>query len=268
MARQPHTSVPSERNACTFDRFGDPRGHGEPHHLRPGNREPGRLRRTVPSSRRGGRDVPDAYWDLVITDVVDACAELRTTYDESARTDGFVSIEVAPELAHDSDATCGAARVLHERIPRPNLFVKIPATAEGVPAIRTMVSEGRSINVTLVFSLMRYAEVIDAYLDELEMLESAGGDLSSVHSVASFFVSRVDTEVDHRLAAIGTDEAVALRGRAAIAQAKLAYTRFGEQFSGARWDRLAHRGAHVQRLLWASTSTKDPTYPTRSMSMV
>jgi transaldolase len=207
-----------------------------------------------------GRTVPDAYWELVITDVLDACAALRPTFDASGGEDGFVSIEVAPELARDTDATTAAARDLHQRIRRPNLLVKIPATAQGVPAIRAMISEGRSINITLIFSLGRYAEVIDAYLDGLETFAAVGGDLSSVHSVASFFVSRVDTEVDHRLDAIATEAARALRGGAAIAQAKLAYQLFGERFSGDRWARLANRGGRVQRLLWASTSTKDPAY--------
>jgi transaldolase len=208
-----------------------------------------------------GSTVPDAYWELVVTDVVDACAVLRPTFDGSHGTDGFVSIEVAPELARDAGATIAAARDLHERIALPNLFVKIPATRQGVPAIRAMIAEGRSINVTLIFSLSRYAEVIDAYLDGLEACAAAGGDLGSVRSVASFFVSRVDTEVDRRLADGGRGDARSLRGRAAVAQAKLAYGLFRTRFSGDRWDRLAARGAHLQRPLWASTSTKDPEYP-------
>ena len=205
--------------------------------------------------------MPDAYWELVVTDVRDACAVLRPTFDASRGTDGFVSIEVAPELARDTDATTAAARDLHQRIALPNLFVKIPATAEGIPAIKTMISEGRSINITLIFSLGRYAQVIDAYLDGLDAFAAAGGDLTSVHSVASFFVSRVDTEVDRRLDAIATEASRALRGRAAVAQAKLAYRLFQERFSGDRWNQLAALGAHVQRPLWASTSTKNPAYP-------
>jgi transaldolase len=208
-----------------------------------------------------GRPVTDAYWDLVVEDVTDALGVLRPTFDASGGTDGFVSVEVAPELARDTDATIAAARQLHERIAQPNLFVKIPATGEGVPAIQAMIGEGRSINVTLIFSLARYAEVIDAYLAGLEALARRGGDLASVHSVASFFVSRVDTEVDRRLDAIGTSDALVLRGRAAVAQAKLAYRLFRDRFTGERWDRLASRGAHVQRPLWASTSTKHPSYP-------
>ena len=154
-----------------------------------------------------------------------------------------------------------AARDLHDRIGEPNLLVKIPATSAGVPAIEAMVAEGRSINVTLVFSLARYRQVLEAYLVGLEALADRGADLSAVHGVASFFVSRVDTEVDRRLEAIGTGEALALRGRAAVAQAKLAFQLFQEAHSGDRWERLADRGARVQRPLWASTSTKNPAYP-------
>jgi transaldolase len=207
------------------------------------------------------RPVEDAYWELVVHDVVDALGVLRPTFDSSGGTDGFVSVEVAPELARDTNATIAAARHLHERIAQPNLFVKIPATSEGVPAIQAMIAEGRSINITLIFSLARYAEVIDAYLAGLESLAAGGGDLTSVHSVASFFVSRVDTEVDRRLKAIGTSEALALRGQAAVAQAKLAYRLFGDRFAGERWERLAAQGAHLQRPLWASTSTKNPSSP-------
>jgi transaldolase len=208
-----------------------------------------------------GRPVTDAYWDLVIDDVADALGVLRPTFDASGGTDGFVSVEVAPELARDTAATMAAARQLHQRIAQPNLLVKIPATGEGVPAIEAMIAEGRSINITLIFSLARYAEVIDAYLSGLETLARRGGDLASVHSVASFFVSRVDTEVDRRLDAIGTSDALGLRGQAAIAQAKLAYRLFGDRFAGRRWERLAARGAQPQRPLWASTSTKNPSYP-------
>jgi transaldolase len=208
-----------------------------------------------------GRPVVDAYWELVVEDMIDALGVLRPTFDSSGGTDGFVSVEVAPELARDTEATVAAARQLHERIAQPNLFVKIPATGEGVPAIQAMTAEGRSINITLIFSLVRYAEVIDAYLSGLETLAQRGGDLASVHGVASFFVSRVDTEVDRRLDAIGTSDALALRGQAAVAQAKLAHRLFRDRFAGERWERLAARGAHVQRPLWASTSTKEPSYP-------
>jgi transaldolase len=207
---------------------------------------------------QAGTSIDDTYWDLVISDIRDALAILRPVYDESDGVDGFVSIEVAPGLARDTDGTIASARHLHEEIATPNLYVKIPGTAEGVPAIQQMISEGRSINVTLLFSVERYGDIIEAYLSGLEACE---GDLSNVLSVASFFVSRVDTEVDHRLEQIGTDEALALRGKAAVANAKRAYELFTERFSGPRWDALAARGAKVQRPLWASTSTKNPAYP-------
>jgi transaldolase len=207
-----------------------------------------------------GKSTVDAYWHLVIDDVVDALRVLRPIFDSSRGTDGFVSLEVAPELARDTAATITAARDLHQRIAEPNLFVKIPATAAGVPAIKAMIGEGRSINITLIFSIARYDEVIEAYLSGLETFAQQGGDLATVRSVASFFVSRVDTEVDRRLTAIGTDDAVALRGHAAVAQAKLAYELFRERFGGARWERLAERDARPQRPLWASTSTKNPAY--------
>lgn len=202
--------------------------------------------------------VEDAYWGLVVEDIAGALDVMRPVYDAGGGTDGFVSIEVAPALARDTDRTTTAARQLHERIDRPNLMVKIPGTVEGLPSIRQMIAEGRNINVTLIFSLDRYAEVIEAYLAGLEARD---GDLSTISSVASFFVSRVDTEVDRRLDALGTDTALALRGQAAVAQAKLAYQLFLDRFTGPRWEALAARGARVQRPLWASTSTKNPAYP-------
>jgi transaldolase len=208
-----------------------------------------------------GCSVEEAYWELVVTDITDALAVLRPVFDTSGGADGFVSVEVAPEVARDTPATIAAARRLHARIDQPNLFVKIPATTEGVPAIAAMIAEGRSINITLIFSLTRYAEVIDAYLSGLETFADSGGDPSTVRSVASFFVSRVDSEVDGRLETLGGDPAAALRGRCAVAQAKLAYRLFQERFSGERWERLAQLGAHRQRPLWASTSTKNPSYP-------
>jgi transaldolase len=210
---------------------------------------------------KAGYSVEDAYWELVVADITDALAVLRPVFDSSGGTDGFVSVEVAPEVAHDTQATIAAARRLHARIDEPNLLVKIPATTEGVAAIQAMIADGRSINITLIFSLARYAEVIDAYLSGLEAFTEAGGDLSTVRSVASFFISRVDTEVDRRLEARGDDAAFALRGRAAVAQAMLAYRMFQERFSGERWKRLADLGAHRQRPLWASTSTKNASYP-------
>lgn len=203
--------------------------------------------------------VEAAFWDMAVDDVRDALAVLGPVHRDSGGTDGFVSLEVAPALANHTDPTIEAARQLHERIDTPNLMVKIPATAAGVPAVQQMISEGRNTNVTLIFSLPRYSEIIEAYLAGLETLADAGGDLSSVHSVASFFVSRVDTEVDRRLDKSGVDPS--LRGRAAVAQAQLAYEIFERAFSGPRWERLAARGANVQRPLWASTSTKNPDYP-------
>jgi transaldolase len=204
--------------------------------------------------------VEDAYWTMAIDDVTEALGVFRPLYDSSGGADGFVSLEVAPSLANDTAGTTAAARSLHQRIDLPNLMVKIPATEAGVPAIRSMISEGRNINVTLIFSISRYAEVIEAYLSGLEQLAANGGDLSRVHSVASFFVSRVDTEVDRRLGALGVDTH-GLAGKSAVAQARLAYRLFRDEFSGPRWEALAARGAHVQRPLWASTSTKNPAYP-------
>jgi len=209
----------------------------------------------------GGTSVTDAYWSLVASDIEGALALLRPVYDASDGIDGFVSVEVAPALARDSAGTESAARHLHEAIAEPNLYVKIPGTAEGIAPIQTMIGEGRSINVTLIFSLDRYAEVMEAYLAGLEQ---AQGDLSRISSVASFFISRVDTEVDRRLEEIGTPAALALRGQAAIAQAQVAYARFRATFRGERWDALVARGARVQRPLWASTSTKNPAYPDTS----
>ena len=205
-----------------------------------------------------GKSVEEAYWELVISDAGQALAVLRPVFDGGDCIDGFVSVEVSPELAHDASGTIAAARWLRRRIAQPNLLVKIPATAEGVTAVETLIGEGASINVTLLFSLSRYAEIIEAYLSGLEKFTANGGDPSTVSSVASFFVSRVDTEVDRRLEELGTDEALALRGQAAVAQAKLAYRLFTEQFSTKRWHRLAVLGADVQRPLWASTSTKNP----------
>jgi len=208
----------------------------------------------------GGEAVDAAYWSMVTADIEDALRILRPVHDESDGADGFVSVEVAPDLAHDRDGSIAVARELHQRIAEPNLFVKVPATAEGVEAIRTLVGEGHSINVTLIFGLDRYEEIMEAYISGLETYAASGGDLSRLASVASFFVSRVDTEVDRRLEAIGTDAALALRGKAAVAQAQLAYQRFLATFAGPRWQALADRGARVQRPLWASTSTKNPDY--------
>ncbi|HEY7226035.1 MAG TPA: transaldolase [Micromonosporaceae bacterium] len=211
-----------------------------------------------------GRSIQKAFWDLAVDDICAATDILSGTFGGSGGTDGFVSIEVAPALHRSTDGTIAMARELHQRINRSNLFVKIPATVQGIPAIQAMIAEGRNINITLIFSLERYDQVIEAYLSGLEAFAERGGDLSSVHSVASFFVSRVDTEVDRRLeelASDGTGQALALEGTAAVAQAKLAYRLFRQRFSGPRWDRLAALGARLQRPLWASTSTKDPRLP-------
>jgi transaldolase len=205
-----------------------------------------------------GRSTIDAYWELVIDDIGRALEVLEPVHRSSGGEDGFVSVEVAPSLARDTDGTIAAARELHRRIPAENLYIKIPATAEGLPAITAMIAEGVSVNVTLIFSLERYAEVIDAYLTGLEQHD---GDLSEISSVASFFISRVDTEVDRRLDAIGTPEALALQGTAAIDQARGAYAIFLDRTAGPRWQALAARGARFQRPLWASTSTKNPAYP-------
>ncbi len=208
----------------------------------------------------GGRSVQDSYWDMVRSDVGDALAILAPVHDDSGGEDGFVSLELAPDLAHDTEGSIAAARRLHVEIDRSNLYVKIPGTAPGVRAVKAMIAEARSINVTLLFGLDRYGEVIDAYLGGLEELALAGGDLASVNSVASFFVSRFDTEVDRRLGAIGSDVALGLRGKAAVANAQLAYQLFVQRFAGERWEALAAQGAKVQRPLWASTSTKNPDY--------
>jgi transaldolase len=208
-----------------------------------------------------GGSVEQAFWEMASADVTAALEIFHPLYEQSGASDGFVSLEVSPTLAYDTEGTVRDAREFHKRIAMPNLLVKIPATKQGVPAIRQMISEGRNINVTLIFSLERYGEVIEAYLAGLEYLAQAGGDVARVHSVASFFVSRVDTEVDRRLERLGAEVADRLRGKAAVAQAKLAYQLFLERFSGPRWEALAAKGAHVQRPLWASTSTKNPAYP-------
>ncbi|MDW3218380.1 MAG: transaldolase [Acidimicrobiales bacterium] len=205
-----------------------------------------------------GLDVEASYWRLVTSDIRAALDILRPVYDESDGLDGYVSVEVDPGLARDTPGTEAAARALHEQLSAPNLYVKIPGTAEGLAPIQQMIAEKRSINVTLIFSLARYAEVMEAYIAGLEQAE---GDLADISSVASFFISRLDVEVDRRLEEIGTPEALALQGKAAVANGKLAYALFLETFTGDRWDALVARGARVQRPLWASTSTKNPDYP-------
>jgi transaldolase len=208
-----------------------------------------------------GVGVGQALQDLTTFDVRLACDVLRDVYYASGGVDGRVSIEVDPRLARDTPATIAEARALWWAVDRPNLFVKIPAARQGLPAISACLAEGISINVTLIFSLTRYAEVIDAFLTGLEGAARAGLDLAGIASVASFFVSRVDTEVDARLDKIGSPEAAALRGRAAIANARLAYQRYEAAFATERWAALQAAGARPQRPLWASTSTKDPAFP-------
>jgi transaldolase len=203
----------------------------------------------------------EALRALTTFDVRWACDVLRPVYEATGGLDGRVSIEVDPRLAHDTEATIAEARALWWLVDRPNLFIKIPAARQGLPAIAACLAEGISINVTLIFSLQRYDAVTGAFLDGMEQAGQAGLDLSSMASVASFFVSRVDTEVDARLDKIGTAEATALRGRAAIANARLAYQHYERVLSSPRWAALAAAGARPQRPLWASTSVKDPAYP-------
>jgi transaldolase len=200
-------------------------------------------------------DPKEIFLRLAFDDIREACDLMRQAWDRTEGQDGYVSLEVEPGIAHDTEATVEQAQRFHDEIDKPNLYVKIPATAAGVPAIEEMIARGKRINVTLIFGLDRYAEVAEAYVQGLERLVEAGGDPKQVTSVASFFVSRVDTEADKRLE--GHDD---LKGRLAVANAKLAYQRYKEIFSGPRWDELAAKGASTQRCLWASTSTKNPEY--------
>jgi transaldolase len=202
-------------------------------------------------------DLKEVFLRLSADDIADACELLRPAWDSSGGVDGYVSWEVDPELAYETDATIAEAQRLHEWIDRPNLYVKIPATQPGLPAIEEMIARGRNINVTLIFSLERHREVMEAYIRGLERLVESGGDPSQAHSVASFFVSRVDTEADKRLDAAGQ---TGLQGKLAVANAKLAYQNWLETFRGDRWEALAAKGATSQRCLWASTSTKNPAY--------
>ena len=204
------------------------------------------------------QDPKEIFVALASRDVTDACDLLHPVWETTGGADGYVSMEVDPTFAFNVEATLDEAMRLHAEINKPNLLVKIPATKPGLAAIEEMIARGRSINVTLIFSLERYAEVAEAYIAGLERLVDDGGDPSTVHSVASFFVSRVDSEADKRLDAIGGHDH--LKGKLAVANAKLAYARFGALFSGPRWQALADQGARTQRCLWASTSTKDPSY--------
>jgi transaldolase len=203
-------------------------------------------------------DPKEVFLKLAVADVIEACDLLRQVWDGGHGQDGYVSIEVDPNLAFDTEATIAEAQRLHELVDRPNCFVKIPATKPGLPAIEEMIARGRNINVTLIFSLERYAEVVESYLRGLERLVESGGDPGPVASVASFFVSRVDTEADRRLDESGAPRD--LKGKLAIANAKLAYQRYEELHAGERWEALKAKGARTQRCLWASTSTKNPEY--------
>ena len=205
-----------------------------------------------------GKDVEATFWALAQQDIEDACDLFHPVWDSGQGRDGYVSLEVDPRLAYDTLETFREAMRLHKEVDKPNLMVKIPATRPGLAAIEDVIAKGHSINVTLIFSLRRYAEVAESYVRGLERLVAEGGDPSKLASVASFFVSRIDTEADRRLDQIGgSDE---LKGTLAIANAKLAYAHYLEVFSGRRWDYLAGKGATPQRVLWASTSTKNPAY--------
>jgi transaldolase len=204
-----------------------------------------------------GKSVEEIYEALALEDIGCAADILRPVYDETDGLDGYVSIEVSPTLAHNTAQTIADARRLSAALNRPNIMIKVPATPAGIPAIQTLIGEGVNVNVTLMFSLDHYDVVAEAYISGLEKLASSGGDVNKVASVASFFVSRVDTAVDQALDTVGNTD---LLGKIAVANAKLAYARFRETFSGARWDKLAARGARVQRPLWASTGTKNPDY--------
>jgi transaldolase len=213
-----------------------------------------------------GRAADAIYQALVIEDIQRAADLLRPIYDRTAAGDGYVSLEASPELAHDTQGTIDEVRYLCSAVDRPNVMFKVPATREGMPGIRTLIGEGININVTLIFGLDQYEDVAEAYLSGLEALAESSGrgasqaPLSGIASVASFFVSRVDTAVDKQLETMG-EVGQALQGKIAIANAKVAYARFRHIFSGERWDRLARQGARVQRVLWGSTSTKNPAYP-------
>ena len=208
-----------------------------------------------------GTNVVDAIFEITTDDVADACDIFRGVYDTTAGVNGRVSIEVEPRLAHDGGGTLSAANRLWAKVARPNAMIKIPATIAGLQAITDAIGDGISVNVTLIFSLQRYRAVIDAYLAGLEKAQGSGHDLSTIHSVASFFVSRVDSEIDKRLTALGTAEATALKSKAGVANAQLAYQIFEEVFASDRATALLAAGANNQRPLWASTGVKDPTLP-------
>jgi transaldolase len=208
-----------------------------------------------------GASVEEAVREITVTDVQLACDVFRGTWEGTGGVDGRVSLEVDPRLSHDTDATVAQAAQLWKLVDRPNLMIKIPATAEGLPAITGALANAISVNVTLVFSVRRHREVMAAFFAGLEQARDSGHDLAPIASVASFFVSRVDTEVDKRLEAIGTEAALALRGQAAVANARLAYATYQQEFATQRWARLKQAGARPQRPLWASTGVKNPAYP-------
>jgi transaldolase len=208
-----------------------------------------------------GSDVEHAVFELTTADVADACELFAPVAEATHGVDGRVSIEVDPRLAWDTAATIAEAKKLHAKVGKPNVHLKIPATLEGLEAISETLGAGISVNVTLIFSLERYRQVINAFMTGLEKAKAAGHDLSTIHSVASFFVSRVDTEIDKRLEAVGTEEATALKGKAGLANARLAYQVYEEEFSSERFKLLADYGARPQRPLWASTGVKDPNLP-------
>jgi len=208
-----------------------------------------------------GASVDEAVREITVADVQLACDVFSGTWETTGRMDGRVSLEVSPQLAHDTDATLAQAAELWKVVDRPNLMIKIPATAEGLPAITGTLADGISVNVTLVFSVQRYREVMDAFFAGMERARANRHDLRTIASVASFFVSRVDTEVDKRLEAIGTERALTLRGQAAVANARLAYAAYQQEFTTQRWARLEEAGARPQRPLWASTGVKNPAYP-------
>jgi transaldolase/glucose-6-phosphate isomerase len=217
---------------------------------------------------RAGESPEAVVWGLLVEDVQAAADAFRPVFEREHGGDGFVSIEVSPDIAYDTEKTIAAARDLHRRVARPNVMIKIPATPAGLPAIEAMIGEGVNINVTLIFSVERYVKVVEAYFAGLERRQKAGGDLSQVRSVASFFVSRLDTRVDERLmskieqaqSGAQKSELEAMLGLTAIANSKLAYEMFGQLHSGTRWNRLQEQGGAVQRPLWASMSTRNPRY--------
>jgi transaldolase len=206
------------------------------------------------------KSVKEMYETLTVEDIQMAADVLRSVYEETHGEDGFISLEVNPHLAHETQETISEAKRLTKRVDRPNLMIKVPATTEGIPAIQTLISEGYNINVTLMFSLAQYDLVAEAYLSGLEKRLEKGGKIDQIHSVASFFVSRVDVKVDEMLDTLDTPKARSLKGKIGIANAKMAYQRFKETFDGKRWERLAAKGAHLQRVLYGSTSTKNPDY--------